>query len=219
MMSTMQEQVSMDDYLNRSKNVNLFNYYANYSNASPDLNFTTFSSPELASSSTDAVTPPFLVGNSSPEMSSSESGEGFMDLLNNYFNLSVDQKPQALPTLPAMPEYTLANTLAPTWSTPFPTSHGLNIFPQNFQPMLPAAPTYFKSQPRKQKSPTQFKCQFCDNCFTRKHDLVRHENRHQGIKPFKCNMCSKGFSRHDALIRHSLDGGVCKGLMGRKKRN
>ncbi len=207
-MNTVQD-VTIDDYLTRNKNVNLLNYYANFQ-TSPNMNLSTFSSPEL--STHDPVTPPFLIGNSSPEMSSSETGEGFMDLLNNYFVLSIDQQNQVLPTMPSM-EY----SIAPTWSSPFQA--GLPMFPQDYQTMLPSTPSYFKSQVRKQKSPATFKCQFCDNTFTRKHDLVRHENRHQGIKPFNCAMCSKGFSRHDALVRHSLDGSVCKGLMGRKKRN
>lgn len=46
------------------------------------------------------------------------------------------------------------------------------------------------------------KCSMCEKSFTRRRELLRHENVHTGFKPFKCPTCSKAFSRKDKLARH-----------------
>ncbi|KAI8900537.1 hypothetical protein BC833DRAFT_518127, partial [Globomyces pollinis-pini] len=47
-----------------------------------------------------------------------------------------------------------------------------------------------------------YPCVSCELSFTRKHDLIRHERIHSGIKPYQCVRCGKGFVRKDALKRH-----------------
>lgn len=49
-----------------------------------------------------------------------------------------------------------------------------------------------------------FKCETCDQSFSRNHDLKRHVKIHSGIKPHKCPKCGKSFGRSDALKRHSM---------------
>ncbi|KAJ2082621.1 hypothetical protein H4R24_001451 [Coemansia sp. RSA 988] len=49
-----------------------------------------------------------------------------------------------------------------------------------------------------------FKCETCEQSFSRNHDLKRHVKIHSGIKPHKCLKCGKSFGRSDALKRHSL---------------
>jgi uncharacterized Zn-finger protein len=49
-----------------------------------------------------------------------------------------------------------------------------------------------------------FKCDQCNQSFSRNHDLKRHKRIHLSVKPFPCNFCSKTFSRKDALKRHRL---------------
>ncbi|KAJ2123971.1 hypothetical protein GGH12_000355 [Coemansia sp. RSA 1822] len=49
-----------------------------------------------------------------------------------------------------------------------------------------------------------FKCETCDQSFSRNHDLKRHVKIHSGVKPHKCNKCGKSFGRSDALKRHSM---------------
>ncbi|KAI9500179.1 hypothetical protein BX070DRAFT_177378, partial [Coemansia spiralis] len=47
-----------------------------------------------------------------------------------------------------------------------------------------------------------FKCETCEQSFSRNHDLKRHVKIHSGIKPHKCPKCGKSFGRSDALKRH-----------------
>ncbi|KAJ2358697.1 hypothetical protein IWW50_000074 [Coemansia erecta] len=49
-----------------------------------------------------------------------------------------------------------------------------------------------------------FKCETCEQSFSRNHDLKRHVKIHSGIKPHKCSKCGKSFGRSDALKRHSM---------------
>ncbi|KAJ1861356.1 hypothetical protein LPJ78_005378, partial [Coemansia sp. RSA 989] len=49
-----------------------------------------------------------------------------------------------------------------------------------------------------------FKCETCEQSFSRNHDLKRHVKIHSGIKPHKCPKCGKSFGRSDALKRHSM---------------
>ncbi|KAJ2001523.1 hypothetical protein H4R26_004091 [Coemansia thaxteri] len=49
-----------------------------------------------------------------------------------------------------------------------------------------------------------FKCETCDQSFSRNHDLKRHVKIHSGVKPHKCPKCGKSFGRSDALKRHSM---------------
>ncbi|KAJ2862646.1 hypothetical protein FB639_005366, partial [Coemansia asiatica] len=49
-----------------------------------------------------------------------------------------------------------------------------------------------------------FKCETCEQSFSRNHDLKRHVKIHSGIKPHKCHKCGKSFGRSDALKRHSM---------------
>jgi len=44
-----------------------------------------------------------------------------------------------------------------------------------------------------------FKCDLCTQCFSRNHDLKRHQRIHMAAKPFPCPTCNKSFSRRDAL--------------------
>ena len=44
-----------------------------------------------------------------------------------------------------------------------------------------------------------FKCDQCNQSFSRNHDLKRHKRIHLAVKPFPCEYCSKSFSRKDAL--------------------
>ncbi|KAI9755852.1 MAG: hypothetical protein M4579_004134 [Chaenotheca gracillima] len=47
----------------------------------------------------------------------------------------------------------------------------------------------------------QFKCNNCQKCFVRQHDLKRHAKIHSGHKPYDCP-CGNRFARMDALTRH-----------------
>ncbi|OMJ29700.1 Zinc finger and BTB domain-containing protein 7C [Smittium culicis] len=49
-----------------------------------------------------------------------------------------------------------------------------------------------------------YKCNACNQSFSRNHDLKRHIKIHTGVKPYKCKKCGKKFGRSDALKRHSL---------------
>ncbi|KAJ2805423.1 transcriptional regulator of sulfur amino acid metabolism, partial [Coemansia helicoidea] len=49
-----------------------------------------------------------------------------------------------------------------------------------------------------------FKCETCEQSFSRNHDLKRHVKIHSGVKPHKCPKCGKSFGRSDALKRHSM---------------
>ncbi|KAJ1893768.1 hypothetical protein LPJ66_005566 [Kickxella alabastrina] len=49
-----------------------------------------------------------------------------------------------------------------------------------------------------------FKCETCEQSFSRNHDLKRHVKIHSGVKPHKCHKCGKSFGRSDALKRHSM---------------
>jgi len=67
----------------------------------------------------------------------------------------------------------------------------------------PPPTTKPKRKERPSTKPKPFKCQTCQQTFSRSHDLKRHIYTHTGIKPFKCEKCGKSFSRRDALNRHS----------------
>ncbi|KAJ2616899.1 hypothetical protein H4S08_000571 [Coemansia sp. RSA 1365] len=81
-----------------------------------------------------------------------------------------------------------------------------------------AAYSYYYSQPSSRYLPyaayppvrhfvspaRPFKCETCEQSFSRNHDLKRHVKIHSGIKPHKCLKCGKSFGRSDALKRHSL---------------
>jgi hypothetical protein len=54
------------------------------------------------------------------------------------------------------------------------------------------------------QSERPFKCDQCNQSFSRNHDLKRHKRIHLAVKPFPCTFCSKSFSRKDALKRHRL---------------
>ena len=47
------------------------------------------------------------------------------------------------------------------------------------------------------KNEAVFICEYtsCNQSFGRKHDLVRHQITHTGIKPYQCSRCGKGFAR------------------------
>ncbi|KAJ3388384.1 hypothetical protein HDU84_009818 [Entophlyctis sp. JEL0112] len=45
-------------------------------------------------------------------------------------------------------------------------------------------------------------CEFCEQTFSRSHDLKRHLFSHKGERPFSCGRCGKGFSRRDILRKH-----------------
>ena len=48
-----------------------------------------------------------------------------------------------------------------------------------------------------------FKCNICDNEFTKHSSLKKHiETVHEGIKPFKCIICDHEFTRHSSLKKH-----------------
>ncbi|KAM7208892.1 hypothetical protein V8F20_000770 [Naviculisporaceae sp. PSN 640] len=49
-----------------------------------------------------------------------------------------------------------------------------------------------------------YKCDQCQQSFSRNHDLKRHKRIHLAVKPFPCTHCDKSFSRKDALKRHRL---------------
>lgn len=43
----------------------------------------------------------------------------------------------------------------------------------------------------------------CRQVFTRSHDLKRHLLSHNAVKLFRCEVCNQSFSRKSALNRHS----------------
>jgi len=55
--------------------------------------------------------------------------------------------------------------------------------------------THEKNRPR------PFKCDVCNKCFCRSHDLERHKIIHQQ-KMYSCELCGKKFGRLDSLKRH-----------------
>ncbi|OMJ24173.1 Zinc finger and BTB domain-containing protein 7C [Smittium culicis] len=65
-------------------------------------------------------------------------------------------------------------------------SHGINVGSSNNGDLRP------------------YKCNTCNQSFSRNHDLKRHIKIHTGVKPYKCKKCGKKFGRSDALKRHSL---------------
>lgn len=54
-------------------------------------------------------------------------------------------------------------------------------------------------------------CLVCSALFRRIHDLKRHEKLHTGEKPFHCDRCTRGFARPDALTRHLNSPNACSG--------
>lgn len=54
-------------------------------------------------------------------------------------------------------------------------------------------------------------CPVCSSLFRRIHDLKRHEKLHTGEKPFHCDRCNRGFARPDALTRHLNSPNACSG--------
>ena len=47
-----------------------------------------------------------------------------------------------------------------------------------------------------------FACNYCENSFIRKIDLVRHERTHTGEKPYSCHVCDKSFGEKCYLVKH-----------------
>ncbi|KAH8177516.1 zinc-finger double domain-containing protein [Sarocladium implicatum] len=54
-------------------------------------------------------------------------------------------------------------------------------------------------------------CTSCQMRFRRLHDLKRHGKLHTGEKPHVCPKCNRSFARGDALARHSKGQGGCAG--------
>lgn len=54
-------------------------------------------------------------------------------------------------------------------------------------------------------------CTDCQMRFRRLHDLKRHGKLHSGEKPHVCPKCNRSFARGDALARHSKGQGGCAG--------
>jgi hypothetical protein len=56
--------------------------------------------------------------------------------------------------------------------------------------------SYFACSVRK------YTCDICQNMFTTKSSLVRHQRVHTGVKPFKCGLCQKEFAMKINLKAH-----------------
>ena len=51
-----------------------------------------------------------------------------------------------------------------------------------------------------------YKCQECEEGFTRKEELTKHVKIvHQGSNFFRCRKCDVSFIRKENLIRHNAD--------------
>ncbi|KFY16146.1 hypothetical protein V491_05433 [Pseudogymnoascus sp. VKM F-3775] len=48
----------------------------------------------------------------------------------------------------------------------------------------------------------RYYCAQCNQRFTRKEHLQRHQNKHGSLRPFECKQCSQQFTRSDVLRRH-----------------
>lgn len=58
---------------------------------------------------------------------------------------------------------------------------------------------------RSEKPPPRFRCDVCQQGFTRTDHLKRHQLRHSGLKPYVCGFCKDAFARCDSLRNHYSD--------------
>ncbi|KAJ7649745.1 hypothetical protein FB45DRAFT_885800 [Roridomyces roridus] len=62
---------------------------------------------------------------------------------------------------------------------------------------------------RRKRPAAHFKCTRCDATFTSSHNLKRHENAHDGIRPYPCQQgCGQHFTTPSTAARHSRS---CRG--------
>ena len=61
--------------------------------------------------------------------------------------------------------------------------------------------TIDKEEIKKPSKNKEMQCKDCGKCFTRRHDIMRHEDMHAGLC-YHCTVCTKGFSRLYLLHRH-----------------
>ena len=47
-----------------------------------------------------------------------------------------------------------------------------------------------------------YKCDFCDNVYTSKWNMIRHRRKHTGERKYICRICGKAFHRGDYLSEH-----------------
>ena len=48
----------------------------------------------------------------------------------------------------------------------------------------------------------KFSCPYCDQAFSRKYDMEKHQRKHTGDKPYKCGICGKQFVQVGSLAVH-----------------
>ena len=48
----------------------------------------------------------------------------------------------------------------------------------------------------------RFSCPCCDQAFSRKYDMEKHQRKHTGEKPYKCGICGKQFVQVGSLAVH-----------------
>ncbi|KAG8628249.1 hypothetical protein KVT40_004122 [Elsinoe batatas] len=60
-------------------------------------------------------------------------------------------------------------------------------------------------QVKSEKPPPRFRCDVCQQGFTRTDHLKRHQLRHSGLKPYVCGFCNDAFARCDSLRNHYSD--------------
>ncbi|KAF2152399.1 hypothetical protein K461DRAFT_146169 [Myriangium duriaei CBS 260.36] len=58
---------------------------------------------------------------------------------------------------------------------------------------------------QREKAPPRFRCEVCQQGFTRTDHLKRHSLRHSGVKPYVCGFCNSSFARCDSLRNHYSD--------------